>query len=289
MTVGYLGPEGTFTHGAATQLGGSADLVPLSSQSEAIAALSAGTHDAVVLPVDNSVHGLVLPTWDALLDSEDAVIVDDVTVEVSFDAFVVDPDVEPTVVVSHPHALAQCSAYVARTGLPTRAASSTAEACRSLAPGEIAIAAPLCAELYGVTPVATAVEDLTGATTQFALIRRGLPGTPLQPPSPRSISLLVVVPRFNRPGSLLEVLQPFSTHGLNLVNILARPIAQSYSEFMFLLFVEGLDEEHAHRPIVEEFTAQGSIVVSLGRLKSQVKNQGEVPRALPMRLRHATV
>lgn len=282
MSVAYLGPEGTFTHQAAQALAPDTDLEPVPTQADALRGLDEGRYDAAVLPIDNSANGLVLPTWDAILESEDAVIVADAMVAVSFDAFVSDASVEPTVVVSHPHALAQTSDYIASLGLPTRAASSTAEACRALEPGEIGIGAAICGELYGLTTVATAVENLAGAVTQFARVERKPAAEPALP-SAESIAVLAAVAPQNRPGALVNILTPFAAAGLSLVNIHVRPIPQSDREFVFVLHVQGLDEA-AHAAILDQLRASGVLVSFLGRLSRQVKSLVPVERVLPERL-----
>jgi prephenate dehydratase len=283
--VGYLGPVGTFTHGAALDLCPGAELIPLSTQAVAIEAVSAGEIDAAVVPVDNSVHGLVLPTWDSLLGSVDATIVADTTVPVTFDAFVKPGSSTPRVIVSHPHALAQCSEFVQAQGLATRAASSTAEACRTLADGEMAIAAPLCGDLYGLDVVDRGVEDVVGAATQFGkVVSPARRSDPVQPATDASVLLLAVVPQHNEAGSLLSVLSPIREAGLNLVNILARPIAHSDREFLFLLFVEGMDEAAEHSGLLGAIRGTGATVANLGRLSGHVRHVTPATRSLPRRM-----
>lgn len=260
MAIGYLGPEGTFTHAAARQLCPGADLTPLGTQAQAIARVEDGTLDGAVVPVDNTVNGVVLPTWDALLSTTGTRIVADTLVQVTFDAFALSDDVVPEVVVSHPHALAQCARYVASLGVPTRAASSTAEACASLAPGEIAIAAPVCAELYPVARVATRVEDGAGATTHFGLVAREDRSTG----SERWTSVFAALPARNAPGSLAALLAPVAELGCNLENIVARPV-RGTSDYVFLLFVADVDAAREER-LTEALGSHSTSVSLLGRL-----------------------
>lgn len=98
--------------------------------------------------------------------------------------------------------------------------------------------------------------------------------------------MLAVVPDVNRPGALLEVLQPVADAGLNLVNVLARPIAHSENEFLFILFVQALDEAGRHGRLLADIRAAGALLVPLGRLGGQVKHLAEVPREIPRRFGH---
>ena len=285
MRIGYLGPEGTFTHGAVRTLRPDDEHLATTTQGEAFDGLDEGRFDALVLPLDNSVHGPVLPTWDALLSSRDAVIVDDTQVAVTFDAFATDPSAEHRTIVSHPHALAQVSRFVQRLGLPVRTATSTAEACRSVAPDEIAVGAPIAGEMYGLTRVESGIEDMAGAATQFGLIAR--PGSEVVPRSSSTPTLrvLAVVPQDNVPGALLRVIEPIHAQRLNLVNVVTKRVAQSDSEVVFLLFVDGVEDERQGQALVEAVAGSGAVAVELGRLQGQVRHVRDVARELPRRLR----
>jgi prephenate dehydratase/chorismate mutase/prephenate dehydratase len=287
MKVGYLGPEGTFTHGAVRTLRPGDEHVPTGTQAEAFDGLDDGRFDAVVLPLDNSVHGPVLPTWDALLSSRDAVIVDDTQVAVTFDAFAADPTAEHRTIVSHPHALAQVSRFVDKLGLPVRTATSTAEACRSVARDEIAVGAPIAGEMYGLARIESGIEDLAGGATQFGLIARPGSGVAPRGSSAPTLQVLAVVPQDNVPGALLRVIEPIRAQRLNLVNVVTKRVAQSDSEVVFLLFVDGVTADAQARALVGAVAASG-VVVDLGRLQGQVRHVRDVARELPRRLRRGS-
>ena len=66
--IGYLGPPGTFTEEAATQMPSSAgaQLVPLGSVEAVLEAVRAGEVMAGVVPIENSLEGPVTTTLDSL-------------------------------------------------------------------------------------------------------------------------------------------------------------------------------------------------------------------------------
>ncbi len=237
--IGFLGPEGTFTHQAAHELAPSADLAPYTDAAALFQDMEGGACAAGVLPMDNTVNGPVMPTVDALLSHEGISIFDDCVLAVSFDAFAVgDPDADPaTVVVSHPHGLAQCRDYISSLGLATRAVGSTAAACENLVPGEIALAAPICGGLYPVRRVAVGVEDNALALTHFGLFRPGRPDPALDTATG---DVFVLRPNHNVPGILHDILAPLRDHDLNLFNIITRPVATSPGEYVFVLFLDGV-------------------------------------------------
>ena len=237
--IGFLGPEGTFTHQAALELAPSADLAPYADAATLFRDIEQRACVGGVLPMDNTVNGPVMPTVDALLEHEDISLFDDCVLAVSFDAFAVgDPDADPArVVVSHPHGLAQCRDYISSLGLPTRAVGSTAAACENLVPGEVALAAPICGDLYRVRRVAEGVEDNALALTHFGLFKQGRPDPAVDTATG---DVFVLRPNHNVPGILHDILAPLRDHDLNLFNIITRPVATSPGEYVFVLFLDGV-------------------------------------------------
>ena len=263
MSVAYLGPSGTFTHQAAVALRPGEDAVPMTSAADALAAVEAGTSAYAVLPIDNSVNGVVVPTLDGLLLRPALSIVDSAVVPISFDAFSRYPAVPPRVVVSHPHGLAQCRAWIEQQGLTTREASSTAAACRDLGPGEIGIGARICGTLYDQHTVAEAVEDNAAAYTQFALVSSGqLPGT-----SDGDDGLLVsLFPDANVPGLLRRLLGVLEDRGVNMTNLVTRPVPATPGIFTFLLFLAGSFSAEDFEEMRAEWAHLGASARALGRI-----------------------
>ncbi len=264
--VAYLGPSGTFTHQAVLALCPDADAVPVGSQAEALASVEAGSAAYAVLPIDNSVNGVVVPTLDSLLERPGLSIVDSAVVTISFDAFTRDPDVEPRVVVSHPHALAQCRGWIEERGLATREALSTAAACRDLQPGEIGIGPAICGSLYDLTVVESAVEDHAAAFTQFALISTSaLPHRPVEGDGDDGL-LVVILPHANVPGILRRLLGVLEQRGINMTNLVTRPVPATPGRFVFLLFLQGSFTADDFAPMREEWEALGATARAVGRI-----------------------
>lgn len=263
----YLGPEGTFTHLAATEVAPDAQLRPVSSAASALAEVAAGRADRAILPVDNSVNGLVIPTLDALLATAETHLAGSVVLPVSFHAMTVDPDTAPEVIVSHPHALAQCAEFVQSLGLPTRAASSTAAACRELKPGELALAASLCATLYDLHVYRHEVEDNSTAFTQFGIFAKDGSDSS-QTTAGGHGQVVVVTPNGDAPGTLKRILEPLTARRLNLANIATRPVPSSPGRFQFLFFVDGDLSPTIHHGLQAEWSSLECSVRFLGRFGS---------------------
>src|SRR4051794_25184324 len=70
LKIGFLGPAGSFSHGAAmTKFGASIDYVPLSDIPGVFEEVVRGHIDYGLVPVENSLHGGVIDTLDAFLSS----------------------------------------------------------------------------------------------------------------------------------------------------------------------------------------------------------------------------
>jgi prephenate dehydratase len=262
-TVAFLGPRGTFTHQAAVELRPDAEVVPVSSAAEAFDLVADGSSVCAVVPIDNSVNGVVVPTLDALLQRPQLSIVDSAVLPVSFDAWTRDPSVEPHVAVSHPHGLAQCHDWIAGRGLATREASSTAAACRDLGPGEIGIGPTICGTLYDLHLVDRAVEDHAVAYTQFALVSADpLPGT-----GDGDAGLLVaLLPDVNEPGILRRLLGVLEDRGVNMTNLVTRPVPATPGIFEFLLFLSGTFSGDEFEEMRVAWAEQGGTARALGRI-----------------------
>ena len=270
---GYLGPAGTFAEAALRTVPAAsrAELQPHASVAAALEAVRCGACDSAVVPIENSVEGSVPATLDELATGEPLQIVREIVLPVSF-ALLVRPGTsygDIRTVSTHPHAEAQCRRWL-REVLPDAAvvlAPSTADAARSVSQGvyDAAISAPVAAEHYGLTALATDVHDNEGAVTRFVLVSRQ--GPPPVPTGADRTALLVVAD--DRPGSLLGILTEFSVRGINLTRIESRPSGGRLGRYVFSIDCEG----HVADARV------GEALSALRRTCRDVRFLGSFPRA----------
>ena len=239
-----MGPSGTFTEQALlTQPDlAAADTRPIGSIPDVLNSLVTGEVDAGFVPIENAIEGAVNVTQDALAFDLDLFIQREVILDVQLD-LLAKPGAtlaDVRTVISFPVAVAQCRAFL-REQLPdaeVEVASSTADAARIVSEGRdglAAIANPLAARLYGLEPIAEAIEDHTGNQTRFLLLARD--GVP--PASGHDKTSVVVYQRANEPGSLVTILQEFAARNIDLSRLESRPTRQGLGDYCFLFEFEG--------------------------------------------------
>jgi prephenate dehydratase len=248
----YLGPEGTFTHTAAKDLApANAQLEPCTDAWLVIKAVDDGECDGGVVAFENSLDGTVGANIDKLLhEANRCLIAGERVLPVSFDLYRRREDSgELALLLGHPVALAQSSRLVEERKLDTLAAASNVAALVDLAasenPGVGAIGPPGFADRFSLRVEAEHVEDAPAAT-RFVLLRKTSPA-----PTGRDLSAFVVRPAREEAGSLVSILQQFSTRGINLAAIKSRPTRTAVGDYLFYLECEGhLLDEPVHRAVL---------------------------------------
>lgn len=269
----YLGPSGTFTEAALRTVATSSDsLNPFANVTAALDAVRSGEADRALVPIENSVEGVVARTLDELAIGEPLVIYGEVTLPVSFALLVSKGKKADEIkrIATHPHAESQCRTYIAKNypSAEIIVTSSTAAAAASLSKGEYdaAIAAPNAAEIYGLEILASNVGDNDGAVTRFVLV--GKPGV-VPPSTGHDRTSLAAFIGADHAGALLEVLTEFAVRGVNLTFIQSRPTGRELGHYHFIIDAEGhISEERV-----------GDALTGLRRICEDVRYLGSYPRA----------
>lgn len=273
LRVAYLGPPGTNTDEAMrASAEGPIEPVAATSVPAAIAAVQSGEVDRAVVPIENSLEGGVAATLDTLADADTSVRIVRETVQSIHHHLIAAQamslgSVER--VLSHPHAVGQCSHFL-REQLPAveiEAASSTAEAVRSLADSDrpwAAIGSRLSAGLYDATVLAERIEDRPDNVTRFVWLARA---DDAESPLADAAKTSIVFWGFNddTPGSLVSVLRELSDREINLTKIESRPRRVRLGHYMFFA---DLDASAADPRVEEALAALAARVETLRILGS---------------------
>jgi prephenate dehydratase len=256
VRVAYLGPPGTFTEDALREASGGAEheLLPSPSVYAAISAVESGEADRAFVPFENSIEGAVRATLDTLaFEAGNVSLVGehDQPIRHCLIAREELPLEAIEVVLSHPQGTAQCARFLREElpGADVRAVSSTAEAVRIVSEQEApwaALGAASAAALYGCVILRDGVEDEPDNVTRFVWVAPE--GTDPAADSGRRragsatrwrTSLIFAELGDDRPGALVDALQVFSSHDVNLTRIESRPRPGGLGRYMFFVDLEG--------------------------------------------------
>jgi prephenate dehydratase len=257
-TYAYLGPKGTFTEAALKKITSSNDsLIPYANVTAALDAVRVGKAHFALVPIENSVEGVVARTLDELATGTPLTIVGEVTLPVSFALMVKNDVVDIRRIATHPHAEAQCRTYIA-VNYPDAeliATASTAAAAEAIGRGEFdaAIAAPVAAAHYGLRVIADNIGDNIGAVTRFVLVSK--PGVTPKATGLDRTSLAVFI-GIDHAGALLDVLTEFAKRNVNLTFIQSRPTGLELGHYHFIIDAEG---HVADAPVKEAIEALRAI------------------------------
>ncbi len=291
MRLGYFGPAGTFTHAAllaSSHAAGAIEAVPLPTERETILAAGAGTVDAALVPIENSLEGGVNATLDTLALDEAGVsvrIVGEEVLPISL-ALIVRPGVvlgDVDAVFSHPQPLGQCRRYLAQA-LPGRravAATSTVEAVRSVAEAidapHAAIGTAAAAGLYGCQILAEGIEDEHGNETRFLWVAPaesdpfGTAHAGARATGGRADFKTSIVFHGSgdaTPGWLVDCLSEISSRAINLSRIESRPLKRQLGHYLFLADLQGHENDPQVAEAIERLHLHCEVVRVLGSYPS---------------------
>ena len=271
MRVGFLGPEGTFTHEAVMDAGGDGHVLePLPTVYDTVMAVHEGSVERALVPIENSLEGSVNATLDALAVETDDVRIIGETVHPIRHCLIarVPRELEEIdTVVSHPQASAQCARFIRSrlAGALVVPAASTADAVRRVAQADgpwAALGTRLSAEIYGCEVLRAGVEDTPENETRFVWLAREEAASGGHGPWKTSIVFWGVGD--DAPGWLVRCLSEFAFRSVNLTMIESRPRKQGLGHYMFFADLEGRDSDTPVAGALEAVRAQTEQLRVLG-------------------------
>jgi prephenate dehydratase len=279
VRIGYLGPEGTYSHQALLEaaVDGAHEALPLATLYNTVMAVQDGAVDAALVPIENSLEGSVDVTLDTLAtDAPDVVIVGETVMTIRNCLIAARPRELEAIetVYSHPQANAQCAHFLRRRlhGAHVIPVSSTAEAVRSVtAAPEAPLAAlgnRLAASLYGGTILLEDVDDHAGNQTRFVwvapaggaeAVRERVGGG-----GEAKTSIVFWGAGDGSAGWLVSCLGELSERDISLSRIESRPRRIGLGHYMFFADFEGLAADPAVVAAVEGLRGRCQEVRVLG-------------------------
>lgn len=259
--IGFLGPEGTFSHQAllAAGLSDGTVPVPLATIYDTVMSVHDGLVERALVPIENSLEGSVDVTLDTLAtEATDVTIVGELVLPIRNCLITAGelPLDRIEAVYSHPQASAQCAGLL-RTrlvGAGVIATSSTAEAVRRVTeqPGlpHAALGNRLAAELYGGRVLLDGVDDHAGNETRFVWLGPAGAAVDAAPDRGAKTSLVFWGAGDESPGWLVRCLSELSDRSISLTRIESRPRRVGLGHYMFFADLQGgLGEERVAQAV----------------------------------------
>ncbi len=241
LNIAYLGPEGTFTQEAALKhFGHAVSTLDCAGIDEIFHQVEKGNAHYGVVPIENSSNGVIGVTVD-MLYSQDLKICGEVEISIQHQLMSADQSVEIKTIYAHQQALDQCQRWLANhyPNAQLKAVASNALAARLVKDevGAAAIASEAALGLYDLERVAKNIEDKTGNTTRFLILGK----ESIEPSGDDKTSILVVTK--HESGALFDLLEPFKEQGINMMQLARHPIPGVKWEYLFLIDIEGHQED----------------------------------------------
>ena len=266
----YQGTRGANSEDACIDLlSPAAKLLPCDTLEDVFNAVSRGESQYGVVPVENTLAGSIIGSYDLLFE-HDLKIVGETVRHILF-ALIALPGVDLSEVrkaLSHPVALAQCVKFFRQhPQIQPVPVYDTAGAVEIVMQQGIrdsaAIATRRAAEVYGGVVLAEAIQDHRENYTRFLLI------TPSTAPETLSTSAsgyktTIVFSVGNAPGALYHALRPFAERRIDLAKIESRPLRGSPFEYLFYLDLIGRADSAPISDALEELRGQAKSVRVLG-------------------------
>ena len=225
MKIAIQGEPGSFSHEATLAMLPNAAIVPCTVSADVFQALTDGSVDGAVIPIENSLAGSVLEHFDLLLQ-HDVTVVRESQLRIRHNLIGIASTLDDIDrVFSHPVALAQCRKFLAaHPRMESFAFYDTAGSVKQLVElrdrHAAAIASEAAARYYGAQILKANIEDNPENFTRFFLVRRTKESWFDTDANKTSLAFSVE----NRPGTLVAALNALSGTGTNLTKIESRPV-----------------------------------------------------------------
>jgi prephenate dehydratase/chorismate mutase/prephenate dehydratase len=247
-TVGFQGEHGANSEVAARAWDGSVAAMPCRDFSDVFDAVRDGFFDFGIVPVENSLGGIVGPV-NSILINTDLKIVAAIDIPISHCLLAV-PGTDHREIrsaYSHSQALAQCRNFLARNKLEARHYYDTAGAARMIAQerprDSAAIANRFAAEIYDLEIIKDEIQDSENNRTRFFVIAK-------EDGHGEGNKCSAVFSTEDKAGALFRTLEIFARAGINLTRIESVP--NKPGDYAIFLDFDGSEkEERVSRAIAE--------------------------------------
>lgn len=247
MNLYYLGPKGTYSELSAKKiikfLKTDWIKIPISTIAKVVDLVDKDDTCAGILPIENSIEGVVRPTIDSLYPSNCKIRAQiDVEIRHCIASFGKKEQIKR--IISHPQALVQSQKYILDNfdeNIKLINADSTAAAINMLKEKDetyAAIGSSDLAKELKLNIFDENIGDIKDNKTRFILISKK--DLKISEKQTRTSIMFNTV---NKPGALLEILEIFKKHNSNLIYLESRPSRVSFGEYNFFADIDKGEDE----------------------------------------------
>ena len=231
--VACQGVEGAYSQIACEKIFKNPFIMYFKNFDAVFTAIEQGMCQYGILPIENSTAGSVTKVYDLMIRHNFSIVR---TFRLKVDHnLLVKPGTtlkDVRTIYSHEQAINQCSELLqSLPGVNVIPVANTALASEMVSMAEnndvAALSSRFCAELYGLTCLASSVQDKGNNRTRFICISKNLE---IYPGADKT-SIMMILP--HKPGALYKVLARMYTLGINVTKLESRPIPDREFEFMF--------------------------------------------------------
>ncbi len=270
LRIGYLGPQGSFSHVASqAHFGSSVSFESVTDIESVFDEVRRGHVDYGLVPIENSTGGGITETLDAFRDSKGEVYVyAEALVTIRHNLLSNCPAETIQRIYSKPEIFTQCRKWLSSTfpqaelisAASSSKAAETAFAEHEADPsaGVAAIGSALAGQVYGVKVLFEDIEDNPNNITRFLVISK----QKAEPSGQDKTSIMFTTD--NSPGCLVRVLSVFDRAGINLSHIEKRPSGQQNWKYSFFIDTEGHRDDTIMRMAIEQARNDCEEIIVLG-------------------------
>lgn len=264
MSLGYLGPKGSYSYEAAKLYSLADDNIAMRSFYEIIEAVEEGKIEKGILPIENSTEGAVTSVMDGLLKINQSKIIGEIILPVNHNLISLSDNIgQIKYIYSHIQALEQCREYL-RKYLPDAkliTCVSTSEGCniaRERGKGHGAIANRESAILFNLPVLNSDIQDNPLNQTRFIVL--GKETSECENPK-TSIAFAF---GDDRPGILYMALKEFADRNVNLTKVESRPAKTQLGKYVFYIDFIGSPKDDIIKEILCEIKKMTAFLKLLG-------------------------
>jgi chorismate mutase / prephenate dehydratase len=267
LRIAYLGPMGSYSHLASVKkFGSSVEHIAVVDINSVFDEVTRGHADLGLVPIENSTSGGVIETMDAFLEHRAVTIVAEMMLAIHHHLLANCPPEEVKIIYSKPEALDQCRRWMTATmpNVQKMAVASSSKAAEMAAKeqGAAAIGSSLAAEVYGLRTLFANIEDNATNVTRFFVIGKSGDMSGIGADGGRQTGAgskrtgddktSIIFTTSHKSGALVDVLDVFRKHGINLTNIDTRPSQKRNFEYYFFTDLVGHAEDEKVKEALEE-------------------------------------